>query len=624
MNKFLFYILLCFSYYATAQSGCLEAENGQYPYSIFDVYCNIQFQNITTVAEAGTFSNVAVLSGRTYTFKSSIPTDFLTLSNEAGTEVISYGINLVEYSPTTDEIIRFYVHSNDQCGSETTYRTKSVKCDPGPDPNDPIDPVEGCLEGPLGNAGIDYTPFCNGYPEVITDYMFPGNYINVWVTGGTLYTFKSSVATDYITIGNFLGTKAIASGTSEVEWTAAGDGFIRFYLSLDENCGSDIFEDPRIITVQCGEKDPPSEGCLEAPSGQFPFSVFIPTCNTVIESVAPMGYAGEYSMIQVTANTEYTLYSSIETDMITIGNEEGTEVLDYGFGTLSWTADSDRLIRFYTHSNPSCGLDIATRTRAIKCGDPFVATEPDFQCFQGDGLASNNYEDGYNIAEGTSSVADDFVVENEFTIQQVRLNIFSSDEIPSFSLNFLADDNDMPGEIIFSLDDLVPSEQLIIGATDSYLIYQIKIDLPAPLTLSTGKYWLQPIVHNSFSGAFWEVTSTGSSYSNVNIKSTPQETWHTTDYQAVFFISGECNILSISDSNKPEVLFSPNPVKDSITFSSTANIQSIEVYDMLGQLILNKKPIDGNLNVSDLQAGVYLFKVKLDVGFSKIFKIIKE
>ena len=624
MKQLFTLLFLCLSYGISAQTGCLEAVNGQQPFGQYTVYCNNQFQNITTVARAGTFSTVEIGAGRTYTFKSSIATDFLTLSDEAGTEIILSGTGTVTISPTTDQVIRFYIHSDDQCGSPTNFRVKSVKCDPGPDPNDPTEPVEGCL-GNAYNNSIEYTPFCNGAPEMITDFAFTGSYSPVNVTANTAYTFRSSVPTDHIKLTNGLGTAIIKMGVGEVTWTAVADGAIQFQIYLDENCGvGDFTEEPRALTIQCGEQQPPSEGCLEAPRGQAPVEVFVPMCNTIVESVVPMGDAGQYSMVQVTGNTPYTFYSSISTDMITIGDEAGTEVLGYGFGTFAWTSDSDRLIRFYTHANESCGLDIFTRTRAIKCGNPFVATEPEFDCFQGSGLSSNNFEEGYSVSQEEFSVADDFVVAGEFTVQQVRLNLFSSDEIQNVSFKFLTDNDNAPGTVTQTIENLVPTEQLVIGASadNAFLIYQVTVDLPTPLTFSTGKYWLQPTATSMF-GAFWEMTSTGSSHATVQTLS-PEHDWQATNYQAVFFISGECSSLGTDGFNASKVSFSPNPVKDVVSFSSATAIEKVSVFNLSGQLLKEQKPLNGKVDVSDLQAGLYLFKATLKSGKSETFKIVKE
>ncbi|WDF47088.1 T9SS type A sorting domain-containing protein [Chryseobacterium sp. KACC 21268] len=624
MKNILLYAFVCISYFANAQGGCLTAVNGQQPYGTADIYCNNQFQNITTVARAGTFSTVQVHSGRTYTFKSSIATDFITLSDEAGTTVISFGTSELEYKPTSDQIIRFYVHSDNQCGSQTTLRRKTAKCDPGPDPNDPTEPVEACIESPFGSMGIDYTPFCSGFEEVISDFAYPGSYNNVQVTAGITYTFKSSESTDFLTIGNYLGTKAIAKGTGQVQWTAVADGYVRIYIHLDENCGAADFEtEPRIVTIKCGDPTPPTQGCLEAPRGQYPVSAVIPACNTTVEGIAPAGQAGEYSLIQVTQNTNYTFSSSISTDLVTIGNEEGTQILSYGTGTVTWKADANKIVRFYTHANNSCSLDANTRVRTIKCGEPYVATEPNFPCFQGDGLHSNNYEQAYNISEGSSSVADDFVLSGDFTIKQLRMNIIASDETPRFSINILKDQSNSPGAILQTIENIIPTEQLIIGEKDGRFVYQVTIDLAQSITLSSGKYWLQPVAKDNYFGAFWEVTSTGTNFSKAYLKVPDENSWQALDYQTVFFIAGECATLSNEDISKSNFSFSPNPVKDILTFSSS-DIENISIYNTAGQLIKEQKPSNGKLNVSFLKNGVYLFKVQLNSGKTETIKIIKE
>jgi hypothetical protein len=615
-------LFLCLSYGLTAQTGCLEAVNGQQPYGQGTVYCNNQFQNITTVASAGTFSLMEISADRTYTFKSSIATDLLTLSNEEGSQIIGVGTGTAVITPTADQVIRIYIHSDDQCGSSTTFRIKSVKCDPGPDPNNPTEPVEGCLTSAYSNT-VQYTPFCNGFDEIITEFAFTGSYSPVFVTANTTYTFKSSDQTNHITITNALGSAIIALGVGEVRWTAVADGEVQFQIFTDENCGiGDATEEGKTVTVRCGEQAPPSEGCLNAPNGQAPVAVFVPICNTTVETVVPMGSTGEYAMVQVTANMAYTFYSSVPSDMITVGNEEGTEVLGYGFGQYEWTADSDRLVRFYTHVNASCAIDVSTRIKAIKCGLPFVATEPDFACFDGDGLFSNNYEEGYSISEQIPSVADDFIVEDQFSMQQVRLNLFAMDEIQNISFKFYADNNNTPGEVTHTALNIVPTEQLVIGAKNGFLVYQVTVNLPNALNFTAGKYWMQPEA-NSIFGAIWEMTSTGSNESKVQVLTT-ENVWQPTNYQAVFFVAGECTILNTEAFLKNSISFSPNPVKDVITFSSESAIENVSVYNISGQLLKDVKPEGGKVNITDLQAGLYLFKARLETGEIQALKVIKE
>ncbi|MFP9097711.1 T9SS type A sorting domain-containing protein [Flavobacterium sp. RHBU_24] len=69
----------------------------------------------------------------------------------------------------------------------------------------------------------------------------------------------------------------------------------------------------------------------------------------------------------------------------------------------------------------------------------------------------------------------------------------------------------------------------------------------------------------------------------------------------------------------------PNPVTDVLTLSSTAEIKSVEVYNVLGQLSLSQN-VSGNaatINMQGLQNGMYLVKVTGDNGL-KTMKVMKE
>ena len=119
--------------------------------------------------------------------------------------------------------------------------------------------------------------------------------------------------------------------------------------------------------------------CFEAIFGQYPSENFTPgICDAVTENVIVTdGYAGEYSVVNLTNGQSYTFTSSVTTDFITISNLDGDASLAAGTTPVSWTANFSGLVRFYTHSNIECGSDSENRTRAVICG--FISTEiPDY------------------------------------------------------------------------------------------------------------------------------------------------------------------------------------------------------------------------------------------------------
>src|SRR4051812_33355132 len=74
--------------------------------------------------------------------------------------------------------------------------------------------------------------------------------------------------------------------------------------------------------------------CLTAEAGQYPEENFLPECIGTAESIVTDGYAGEYSVVGLTGGVTYTFSSSIATDYITIGNEDGTTAFVFGMGSV--------------------------------------------------------------------------------------------------------------------------------------------------------------------------------------------------------------------------------------------------------------------------------------------------
>ena len=107
---------------------CLTATYGLFPSATFTPTCTGAAENITSSAYAGEYSNVNLTAGQTYTFTSSNATDYLTISNVAGTTGLSFGVTPVTYTPGTSGVYRFYTHTDAACGASTTLRTRAVSC----------------------------------------------------------------------------------------------------------------------------------------------------------------------------------------------------------------------------------------------------------------------------------------------------------------------------------------------------------------------------------------------------------------------------------------------------------------------------------------------------------------
>lgn len=85
-------------------------------------------QIITAGGWAGEYSNVTVEAGTTYIFQSSVTTDFITIGDSDGGNALAFGTTPLTWEATVSGTIRFYTHLDDQCGTATVSRTRSLIC----------------------------------------------------------------------------------------------------------------------------------------------------------------------------------------------------------------------------------------------------------------------------------------------------------------------------------------------------------------------------------------------------------------------------------------------------------------------------------------------------------------
>lgn len=74
--------------------------------------------------------------------------------------------------------------------------------------------------------------------------------------------------------------------------------------------------------------------------------------------------------------------------------------------------------------------------------------------------------------------------------------------------------------------------------------------------------------------------------------------------------------VGMNDQTKATVMIYPNPVTDVVNVSASSNIRVVQIYNLLGQVVLSQtadsKKI--SINTTDLKSGVYDLKVILSDG----------
>lgn len=83
--------------------------------------------------------------------------------------------------------------------------------------------------------------------------------------------------------------------------------------------------------------------------------------------------------------------------------------------------------------------------------------------------------------------------------------------------------------------------------------------------------------------------------------------------------------MGISETASQNIAIHPNPVKNVLNISSKKSIDSVSAYNVAGQKVIsNAKVSNGQINVSALISGTYIFKVTLEGGQIETFKIFKK
>jgi uncharacterized surface protein with fasciclin (FAS1) repeats len=373
-----------------------------------------------TNANFGNFHEVPVLNGAVYTFSATLvsgfPLQFITISNQTGTEILATGAQSVTWTSTFNGTVRFYSDANAECtnpGFFSHSRTVEVDCEtiiwdcPDLEQNigatcltdtgfglldencdcDEID-FDGCLTGvSFGSAN----PTCDA-PDAQIGGVWNGEFSTITVLNGGTYTFSTSlnpaVPQFFITITNSTGTQVLATGLNSMTWQSTLNGQVRMYTHAQADCGGvtgGASSHTRFISLDCSTLiyDCPDlelnfgqpceladntlglvnddcecgavdfDGCT---TGFLSFTVGQTDCNAPfnITFVSP----ASYNNVNVFNGVEYTFSHSTPVAgpflFITITNATGTEILATGLSSVDWTSTLNGQVRFYTHAAADC------------------------------------------------------------------------------------------------------------------------------------------------------------------------------------------------------------------------------------------------------------------------------
>jgi len=92
-----------------------------------------------------------------------------------------------------------------------------------------------------------------------------------------------------------------------------------------------------------------------------------------------------------------------------------------------------------------------------------------------------------------------------------------------------------------------------------------------------------------------------------------------------FSMAITCETLGTNDNSIAGFSYYPNPVTNAINLSAQSNIETVAIFNILGQKVLDQSvnAINTSLDLSNLSVGTYIMKVSVD-GQNGIYKIVKK
>lgn len=322
-------------------SGCITAVYGLYPLGTFTPSCSGTAELIVNDAWAGEYANVTIVSNRSYTFSSSVTTDYITITNAAGSTVLAHGLSPLSWNSSANNgVFRYYLHTNASCGGQEINRSRFITCQA---PGVCADPTNiNIIFATANSASFLWTPAnpapANGYQYYVTTASTPPN------------------------------TSTVPTGTVVNQTTVNVFGLLPntlYYFWLRSNCTPTpgAWISGGFVTTQGN-----STFCNTAVYGQYPATTFSPTCSGTNETIVDNARAGEYALLNIVPNKQYTFISSVTSDYLTITNSTGTALIVSGLSPLTWNSGSTSgVLRYYLHADGACSFENANRIRSVRC-----------------------------------------------------------------------------------------------------------------------------------------------------------------------------------------------------------------------------------------------------------------
>lgn len=336
------------------------------------------------------------INGNTYSFNSSINSDYLTIRKASDNSVIMHGtspLNMIYQSEYGN--IEIHVNTNSNCGTQQDIRALTVN--------------SFCYNTIL--YPTEYL-FMSCGENLIADDIFAGNYFNTsGYTIGKEVVFESSNPNDYITLRKSNGELIAHDETPLTITYQESYGIISVHINKNEDCEKrDV---ARTITI--------NKACVCNNNYQDSNDTISISCgNNIINETQSSGY---YNLTTgYIDNKTYVFNSSIRTDQITLRSSIDNSLILEGISPLNLTYYNFMGdIEMHINPNSYCGTDNLSRITSVfvdcTCDALSFSGSLDYvscadttliQAFAGESKNSTGYEVGQQYTF-SSSIPTDFI-----------------------------------------------------------------------------------------------------------------------------------------------------------------------------------------------------------------------
>lgn len=596
--------------------GCLNAPNGQWPSSTLSTTnCNGTYvQNLTTAGYTGEYTKLNVTNGQHYVFSSSVATDLITISDVNGTVAYAAGIGSVTWDSTFDGVIRFYTHLAADCSYSSVSRTRRVVCGVPPTvaPDCPtlVAPAD-TSTGYGASVAISWTAPTTG--TSVSSY-------NVYLDTTTGTTLVGNLTT---TSGNFTN---LLPGTTYY-WSVravnpAGESaacavwsFTTLPAPANDNCsgataltvGADFASSTLAGTLlsatstasiaptcQTSENSEVYYTVVVPASGNVTIEAQVATANSITDGVLAV-YTGDCStgLTQIACDDDSgpTGANNLMPVLTVTGQTPGT-TLYVTFSKYGTTLPSSTVNAFQIAAY-DCASSVAAPTGTANQSFCNAATVADL-------VATGTTIKWYDVATGGTELASTTALVNGSTY-------YASQTLACESFSRLA------------VTVAITTVSAPTAAATQYICSTSPFNTLADLnvTVSGTEVWYDAATAgNVLPGS--TVMVAGTTYYVAN-----QESGCTSARTAVSVVE-DCALATQEELVQNFSVY-PNPTSGSLTIKTSAVITNAEVFNYLGQSIINVSKVENKqLNVSNLPTGTYVLRVTFDNGTQATQAFIKN